>query len=291
MRALSIAALAAALSVAAAPGLAAPAAPSSTVEGVTVSGQRAGAAERKRVDAYVQQITAGHPGESLTRWREPVCPLIAGLKTDQAEAMLTRISQVAKDVGAPLAAQGHCRANFFVVVTAQPKPLLEGWSQHDLGLFADMGAKAMRRIIDTDRPARVWHNAMAEPTDGRNEADEQTGIQGVPQQRGEISSHLVNNTERHTRSVVIVIDTNRAHGVTLAQLADYAAMTGLAEIDLDAPLGDAPSILQLFAKGPAAPVALSRWDTAFLKGLYRVPQRNRTQRSEIASYVVEAVSQ
>jgi hypothetical protein len=67
---------------------------------------------------------------------------------------------------------------------------------------------------------------------------------------------------------LVVIDTTFPQGVKLGQVADFAAMVGLADVDLDADIGDAPSILRLFAaSSDAPPSGLSTWDQAFLSAL------------------------
>ena len=68
-------------------------------------------------------------------------------------------------------------------------------------------------------------------------------------------------------------------------------MSGLTRVDLDAGLGGAPSILQLFAaSNENQPSGLSRWDAAFLKALYHSNQTSRTQRFDIAQRVTQDIS-
>jgi len=63
-------------------------------------------------------------------------------------------------------------------------------------------------------------------------------------------------------------------------------MAGLAEIRLDAKMGDAPSILQLFtAYGHTPPPGLSPWDQAFIKALYR------TRPSQLAAIKTSVVNE
>jgi len=74
-------------------------------------------------------------------------------------------------------------------------------------------------------------------------------------------------------------------GLQIGQIADYVTMVSLAEPDLDAPLGTAPTILRLFAALPPGedrPAGLSPWDAAFLKALYGTTLSLITQRSTIA---------
>jgi hypothetical protein len=82
---------------------------------------------------------------------------------------------------------------------------------------------------------------------------------------------------------LVIVDTAYAQPVKLGQLVDYAAMVGLADIDLDAQLGDAPTVLRLFEQPPdQQPAGLTAWDEAFLGGLYHSDQATRTQASQIA---------
>jgi len=90
---------------------------------------------------------------------------------------------------------------------------------------------------------------------------------------------------------LVVIDTTVPKTATLGQLTDFAAMVGLGDIDVDADIGDAPSILQLYAASPDAPPSgLTTWDQAFLSALYHADQSSVTQRSQIAVRIVNDVS-
>jgi hypothetical protein len=59
-------------------------------------------------------------------------------------------------------------------------------------------------------------------------------------------------------------------------------MIGLAQIDLDKDLGDAPTILNLFKRSAESrPMEMTAWDRAFLHASYSTPQRNKMQLSEM----------
>jgi hypothetical protein len=90
---------------------------------------------------------------------------------------------------------------------------------------------------------------------------------------------------------LVVIDTTFRKAVKLGQVADFAAMVGLADIDPDADIGDAPSILGLFVASPDAPPSgLTTWDQAFLSALYHTDQSSSTQRSQIVVGMVHNAS-
>ncbi len=104
------------------------------------------------------------------------------------------------------------------------------------------------------------------------------------------SSAFVANALFDFFSIFAIIDTHRTEHHTLEQLTDYVAMAGLTNVDLDADLGSAPSILRLFAPpGENQPSGLSSWDAAFLKALYQSNQTSRTRRFEIAERVTHDI--
>jgi hypothetical protein len=81
------------------------------------------------------------------------------------------------------------------------------------------------------------------------------------------------------------------HDNTVGQLADYIAVVGLAEIDFDKDLGDAPTILHLFrTSGQSFDGGLSVWDQAFLKSLYDTPQESTFQLSKMTTEAVTIIA-
>jgi len=64
----------------------------------------------REVSTYVSAITVAPFQKSLARWRNAICPLVAGLPRDHGEFILKRVSQIAGDAGVPLAPD-HCRGN------------------------------------------------------------------------------------------------------------------------------------------------------------------------------------
>lgn len=87
----------------------------------------------------------------------------------------------------------------------------------------------------------------------------------------------------------VVIETEATLGKSLRQIADYAAMRGLAMVRPSHLDRSDDSILALFEPGsPAAPPELTPFDLAYLTGLYRAPPR-RWARSQVR-YVARAIA-
>jgi secretin/TonB-like protein len=266
---------------------------------VTVETQRD--ALRERMYEFVRGITRDTRSyrESLARWRVPLCFLVAGLPKAEDEFVLERLSQIAISAGARLAPQ-DCRPDFFVVLSSDPDSLLKEWAARNARLFGDGTPAEIRRFLSPPRPraVRVWYNAAAVGTDGMPVT---SGVAcGMPlrMMASLIQFSCSNESSRAAfydvlafSSVVVIVDTRRLKDLSFGQLADYVAMVGLTQIDLDDDVGGFPTILQLFAASrETAPAGLSTWDQAFLSALYHSDQGSRLQRSQIVVRMLHDVS-
>jgi hypothetical protein len=263
-----------------------------TLSQVTVEADRA--VLGKRVFAYVSSVSHSTPrDEALRRWRVPICPLVAGLTREKGEFVLQRLSQIAQEAGAALD-QENCRANLAVIVTTTPEVLLKAWGDHRsaFGSLRDSPA-AFRRFRRQAAPIRVWYNHdFGSP---RSEPIVSGSMQlgagfTAPTTAGDLlGSKMFVKDVRVFTSVAVIVDGKRVPGLAVGQLADYIALVALTEVDLDAPLGTAPTMLRLFEPrdpGDPAPQALTAWDRAFLRALYRTKLDLITQRSVITDEIV-----
>ena len=271
---------------------------------ITVEAQRERAIVEHQVSHYVSAISAAPFHESLARWTTPICPLVAGLPREHGEFVLTRVSQIATDAGVPLAPE-HCRGNFYVIVTADPDALLKAWIKRDISIFGDAGGTKIRAFLKSSSPIRVWYNADLNTAhglpltahDGSDFGSVAMGptmgggpLDGVPANDHALGFRLEHDEVRGLSSAIVVVDSRRARGVSFGQLADYVALIGLAELRLDADVGDATTILQLFSgSGKEPPAGLSPWDQSFLKALYHTEQSDVMQLSEIKISIVRDV--
>jgi len=247
------------------------------------------AALGRLVSTFVRGVTR-NPGfsedEPLVRWNTPICFYLAGLTAEQVKFVLARLSQTSSSAGAPLA-RSPCQPNFLILATSEPERVLEASYARNPQLFGDATPAHIRQFLESSQshPVRVWYNINS----GRK-----SGVHNghfVPSSNHAESSPFVGNTAFDFFSIVAIIDTNRTEHTRLEQLADYLVMAGLTNVDLDADLGSAPSILQLFAlSGENQPSGLSGWDAAFLKALYQSNQTSRTQRAEIAKKVTHDIA-
>jgi hypothetical protein len=286
------------------PKAAADAADKPGLDQITVEARRERAIVEHQVSSYVSAISVAPSRESLARWSTPICPLVAGLPREHGEFVLTRLSKIAADAGVPLAPE-NCRGNFYVIVTADPDALLKAWVKRDISLFGDAGGTKIRAFLNSSWPVRVWYNADLGTADGlpltAHDGSDSGSVamgptmgggplQGVPANDHALGFRLKHDEVRGLSSVIVLIDSRRARGVSFGQLADYVGLIGLAELRLDANVGEAPTILRLFStSGKAPPPGLSPWDQYFLKALYHTEQSDVMQLSEIKISIVRDV--
>jgi hypothetical protein len=243
---------------------------------------------RRQVRNYVSLITAPPHGEHLARWTRdaPLCPLVAGLPSDDGELVLDRLLQIAASSGVPMAPE-YCTPNLRVTVTSQPDELLKTWIKRDPWMFdsqIDEGGRKIHDFLHASTPVRSWYN-VAFKGFGAFEYIPGTPVASLPGTTGPgVGIH------RDLWSVIVVVDARPAQQVSIDQLAAYIAMVGLAQIRMDAKLDDAPTILQLFSNSKKAPPGLSPWDRAYLKGLYSTERSDVTQQLAIASSVAHEVA-
>jgi hypothetical protein len=205
------------------------------------------------------------------------------------------------------------------LVSNESQALLEGLAKRRRSeVFGGASPDVVDEFIATPRPVRTWYDTEERTSDGLPMVDQSfPGMSGTswvkPLKGDEVAiiadrtdtnesstfstnawaqaSHLTLNVVWAMDRVFIVVDPTRFKGISLGQLADFVAMSGLAQIRVDAQVGDAPTILTLFDKGPgAASPGLTDWDRAFLKCFYSSQQKSILQRSEIANGMVRAMS-
>jgi len=262
--------------------------PDKALPQVTIEAQRVSL--EHRLTMFVSSITRSAPREeALQRWQTPICPLVAGLSREQGEFMLERLSQIAREVGAPLDRE-HCHANLVVVVTSEPDKLIKAWGDRGRVFWGERASvAAFNAFLETPRPVRVWYNrefgspAGAPATRGLNMTLDRPFTDGVfTRSKMDVKDMLL------LASIAVIVDRKEVDGLLqIGQLTDYVAMVTLTETDLDAPLGNAPTILHLFDArhpGEQRPAGLSAWDQAFLKALYNDASSQQiliTERSQI----------
>ncbi len=259
------------------------------VDSTTVVSQRDRATVEHEVRAFVDAIALKPGDESLARWQlqVPLCPLVAGMPKNDGEYILSRVSKIATAAGAPLA-PAHCKGNFYIIVTGDPEGVLKALMKRDVRMFGDetdQGGATIREFMAAS-PIRVWHNTDMYKLDGTplgNNAEARTS-ENARATRIEINNY------RALTSVIAIVDARQMKDVSFGQIASYVAMAGLVQMRQQANVGDAPSILSLFAAAAKAPPGLTAWDESFLKAVYATRITDRAQIAAIKTAMVHDVA-
>jgi hypothetical protein len=276
------------------------AAASAKLPQITVEAQRKDT--ERRVHEFVSRVAVLSHYESIARWTMPICPLVAGLSRNDGEFVLTRFSEIAASVGAPLASR-HCDANLIVIVASDPVASLNAWvarTRHR-NLFGDAGPMQIKRFFNTQRAIRVWYNeqqasaengsVLSPGSSSNGPVMSGPGAMGVATVRSFDANRLERNAVWTISSVIKVVDAGAMKGFNFEQIADYIAMAGLAEFNLDADFGTAPTILRVFlAPRENRPPSLTDWDKAYLKALYQVRPSSTMQTDLINRSMVRDIS-
>jgi hypothetical protein len=247
----------------------------STLDTVIVQARRDREIKRQ-ITKFVSGGVVTYSNESLERWNQPICPLVWGVPSEQADFIRARVSEVARDSHAPLGAE-HCKINLLVMITDDPDPLVENWNKRFRDLFNTCnGLGPVKKFLHSRQPVRVFYNAKFTSAGGPGlgalfgggvEFSGGGCLASVP-----LGTLLHHGAVQELTSVIIVVDGRQTTKISIGQLADYIAMIGLAQIRVQADTGTAPSILHLFQGSDPQPLGLSPWDEAFLHSLYTTEQ-------------------
>jgi hypothetical protein len=274
---------------------------SDSVPQITVEAQRNHEKLKQDLDFFVSSAIVAplNYEDTLWRWNTKICPLVAGMNKSQGEFVLARLSTIIRSVGAPLGPE-KCKPNFYIVVVQDPEALLQKWRYRDVDLFDGESGADVNRFLETPRPVRVWYSAGTVGADGafvtglmdslsiRNHPFRNEPMANIqPSFKG---SRLTTTSTGDILSVIVVVDSTKLGNINFGQLTDYIGFIGLAQINLDKPLGDVPSILQLFTvNDDSRPAAMTAWDRALLHGLYSTEQRSRVQKSQIETVALRDI--
>jgi hypothetical protein len=257
---------------------------------------------KSRVSAFVSDITrqdAASMGQPVAVWNWPLCFSVSGLSRDQGVYVLNRISDDADAARAPLAKDNKCHPNFVVVATSEPEKLLRAWYHHDQLIYNCAFPWPVDEFVGTPRAVRVWYNmdlslawpgrpGNVDPAHAAHSLYRRCGR--TPQISGSTGSRVAAGLVPDFLSVLVVVDLKRVKGYQWAQVADYIAMCGLAKINRNRTVADAPSVLNLFdlSEG-AAPSGLTDWDRAFLRALYNTDEHVARQRVAVVNQMVNEI--
>jgi hypothetical protein len=268
-------------------------------ESIVVEGQRTNV-------THLLSTTINDAGvEPLARFEDPICPGVVGLGLAQAVKIADMIRANIVALGGKIQAPG-CTPNATVILVEQPVEFVKQFAKEQPGYFT-MTPREFELFTARSRPVVSWHAIETRARDGQEldgakqlsdrskklfdtHAANSVGI-NAQVVRNSAATRLYTNTREDMAFGFAVIDSQKLPGKTLRQLADLVTLHLLLDIKQDAGAANRGSILSLFEdrpEGAAAPVELSTFDKAMVRGLYGPSENNRSaaqQFSQIATAI------
>lgn len=203
--------------------------------------------------------------EPLPRFADKVCPGVAGLPVDQAELIVGRIRTTAEELGLFLADPKVCEPNIIVAVVADGQAYLRDLEERKPYVFQSMNPTERRELIETVGPSRAFLSTAVRNRDGIP-VYHRSNLTQIPQlQANAAHSRIYTASRRDIVNALVLLDASAVEGKSVAQLADHATMLALLP---KPPAGDDASILELFEEGGEAITGLTKFDRAYLAGMY-----------------------
>ena len=262
---------------------------STTVAPVVVQGRspQAQKAFDEAVKGFLHDMGRPGPIGQISRWAEPVCPIVAGLTPAMDRFVDDRIREVATRVGAPGPADCGKGGNVMVIFTTQPGQLMTDIREHHEGMLGYHFVGETRSLAAFQPPMKSWYvTATRTPAAGTMMID----AAYAPGPPGGSGSRIPLEYRSEFAFATIVADANRLEGQQIGAVADRIAMLVLSRPAPREGCSALPSILDFL--DPACPSGVSRegltaYDEAYLQALYayRGSELRSVQRRAMASTV------
>ncbi|MEH6828622.1 hypothetical protein [Parasphingorhabdus sp.] len=258
---------------------------------IVVTGQKKRMAEfQNLIINHFRVSGGGRNNGQYARFAQPVCPSVAGLAERQSKAIEDRIRAIAEMAEIEVAKE-DCRPNIFVAVVEDGGSEIKLLRSKKNRLFGSLTDRERDKIEQSGGPVYSWKATQTLGSDSRHSANAGSltfmadangsgggaalGGAAVNGQVTQVKSKISRSTVEGIGYSYLLIDSKALQGVSAAQLADYAAMVSLIDIqvgsDIEVPDG---SILSLFSETEdksLRPTSLSGGDLLLLRGLYKVP--------------------
>jgi hypothetical protein len=218
--------------------------------------------DRKAIHRFVSEITAPKVGQ-IARFHEPICPKVVGIASEYGDLIRRRIIEIARKVGIPVDQSSHCVTNFAVVLTPDVTGFIHDARKSGSGWFGGMEPAEIDGLERSTAPVRVWST-----TSLRNESGRQEGAEGALYTH--TASLIDTVTTQYIDASFVIFNREATYGLTLRQLADYAAMRGLAQTQVPTTASGMTTILGLFeTTANSHPPEMTRTDMIYLQALYK----------------------
>lgn len=243
-----------------------------TPDTIVVTGKAPGEPTRREdYDRALELSGAGHGRKALyetalARFKAPVCPGMVGFHEEYAEMVVGRIRANAARLGVPVASW-TCSPNLILAVVSDGEALAKALARKRLGIVQavpdspEFAAAAPLPVHVLNNVVQRWTGAGPPPRDWPKMK---------ASVRGQLNRSILPEA-RDLTSAIVVIDSRAAIGLTVTQLADYATLRGLSQVQPIAVAGSdsaSATIAGLFVDGARDPQELTSFDAGYLRSLY-----------------------
>ena len=221
---------------------------------------------------------AGHPRprRPLARFEQPLCLMVASHDMQLARAIAARIVDNAKGAKVRIGPKG-CKPNALLNLTEDAHAQLVAIRKSGRRLFAGLSPRELDKALAARDPVYVLQASETLAASGEFivPQPEAPGSNSTPGAVNAIWStgRLKRETREDMLAALVVIDAKAVAGLSSVQVADYASLRLLAptgEVD-PAEAGAPRTIMTLFLAPHGGPSAMTRFDRAYLRALYRMP--------------------
>lgn len=238
-----------------------------------------------RLEEQVQRFTerASSPVRSrgLARWRGPVCIGVYNFQREAGRQIADGLVWAGEALNVPIK-DGPCDPNIMIVGAVDSRTIATQWVQREYREFrpniarAALSREKLEHFTTADVPVRWW--AISRPAYFDTFSGRRVLASGPG--RGPIQIRTAMNRDLHTRDdlqrLIIILDADKVADVSAENLIAYLTMISFTQIDMQAELGEFPTILNLFQPGYVA-AGLTEWDEAYVQGLYDVSRDLRIE--------------
>lgn len=250
-----------------------------------------GRALSETVRQFVDEVIAAPLDRGPARWTRRVCVGVVNLRPEAAQVIADRVGLLAAETGLPVGEPG-CGPNILVMATDDGPALAQAMMISNPRIFrpgyagATLGSVARERFQSTEDAIRWWHVSIPRQVDNNVIAVRLPGF--TPPLVRQDASRLTTRIYNDFAGVFVILDINRAAGLSFQQIGDYIGMVALAQIDPEADTRGNDTILNLFEDGRAVD-GTTDWDRSFLASLYAAElnqRRANAQGGEISSIMI-----
>lgn len=271
-------------------------------EQVTVTGTK----QQDQIRSFVQSYSAPSPAiGKLARWRDPLCPIAAGMPAMLAATVIKRVREIAAMVGAPVGSSS-CHGNIDIVFSNNPQILLDNVRTHHPVLLGYHDIAREEELATVRHTVQSWYATQTADLKGSRDVDDKQtharsqfsiylpfGYHGavpvefdVQARTGEVSGyHMNDGLHSELFHVIITVNAGKMTDGQIQGITDYVAMLALAQTTSFGTCADMPSIANIVTDNcPDKPDKITDSDLAYLRALYKT-DTTRTlaeQRRDIA---------